>query len=158
MRELRSLFLLGTLLICGCATARFYPVEGPLAAQTPPPVLVGKIRGAFYSGSVSVTLSDGEKCQGQWATVVRPEKSTSAPAGAPGNLAAEWDLIYGPGFYVSHVLGARLYAKATLSGNKGTSLNLEMYKPSDLITGEPAAAVKGVARDGKGNVYKVTFS
>ena len=156
MKTLARLAFLGVLLISGCATARFYPVERPLAAQTPPPILVGKIKGAFNSGSISVTLSDGETCTGKWATVSRPQKSTTAISSV--NMTAEWDTVYGTGFYVSHVLGVRLYAKATLSGNKGTNLNLEMYKGDDANKAENAAAVKGVAKDGKGNVYKVTFS
>jgi hypothetical protein len=158
MKTILKLAMLGALLLSGCATARFYPVQGPLAAQTPAPVLVGKIKGAFNSGSVSVTLSDGETCQGRWTTVVRPSKSTDSPAAGAGDLATEWDTVYGSGFYVSHVLGARLHAKAILSGNKGANLSLEMFKPDDFNKAESAAAIRGVAKDDKGNVYKVTFS
>jgi hypothetical protein len=95
--------------------------------------------------------------QGRWATMPQPEKSTNAAATSPNDMAAEWDTVYGSGFYVSHILGARLHAKATLVGNKGTNLNLEMYK-SDSNKEETAAAIKGVAKDDKGNIYKVTFS
>jgi hypothetical protein len=42
-------------------------------------------------------------------------------------------------------------------GNKGTNLNLEMYK-SDSNKEETAAASKGVVKDDKGNIYKVTYS
>jgi hypothetical protein len=112
--------LLVAFTLTGCrATGRLYPVQGPLSTQTPPPVLVAKITGAFNSGNISVVLADGEVCKGRWATVTRPRVSSGAPlaTAAPAeNMSSIWDTVYGSGFYVAHVLGARLYAQAQLQG------------------------------------------
>ena len=154
MKNLAHVVFLGVLITTGCATTRFYPVQGPLSAQTPPPVLVGKMTGAFNSGSMSVTLSDGEICKGPWSVVPRPDKSTSTSVAARPDLSAAWDTVYGAGFYVSHVLGAKEYARAAMTGNKGTKLDVEMYK-SDSPEKSQIPAIRGVAKDDKENVYKV---
>jgi len=71
------LVLLGISTMLGCSrTARLYPVQGPLSTQTPLPVLVAKVTGAFSPGSISV-LSDGEICKGRWRQVP-PFKSRKA--------------------------------------------------------------------------------
>jgi hypothetical protein len=57
---------------------------------------------------------------------------------------------------VAHVLGARLYGRAVLTGNRATVLNLEIYEPDHTENNRPAE-IKGVARDNKDNVYKVAF-
>ncbi|MFI5098652.1 MAG: hypothetical protein ACHQT6_11830 [Candidatus Acidiferrales bacterium] len=152
------LLCVSTLPGCG-ATARLYPVQGPLSLQTPVPIYVAKFTGAFYSGNLSVVLADGEVCKGRWATLPRPNTSsdaTAASAASANNLAAEWDTVYGTGFYVAHVLGARLYARAMLTGSRGTLLNVEMYK-SNNVENTTVDAIKGVAKDDKGNIYKVAF-
>lgn len=145
------------------ATARFYPVQGPLAEQTPPPVYVGKISGAFYSGTMKVTGSQGQVFNGRWEAVRQPAKSTDAPKMAPSDteMAALWDSIYGNGFYVAHVLGTRLYGRGSLKSSNGDTLKVEFYRPEDRVTTDVNAtrgSVKGVAKDDKGNVYKITFS
>jgi len=146
--------------LSGCsATARLYPVQGPLSAQTPPPVYVAKMTGALNSGSFSATLNGSEVCTGHWAQVTRPKASTEVPVSGGAsrdNMSAEWDAIYGPGFYVAHVLGARLYARAVLTGNQGTVLNVELYKP-DTPENSNVSSIRGVAKDNRENVYKVAF-
>lgn len=168
MKKLICTALLSTLLISCHATARFYPVQGPLATQTPAPVLVGRISGAFYSGTMTLTGLQGEVFQGRWEAVRQPAKSTAAPTAAPADsdMAPLWDSVYGSGFYVAHVLGTRLYARATLAGKTGAgktgdSLKVEFYRPEDRGNDDAASmrgSVRGVAKDDKGNVYKVTFS
>jgi hypothetical protein len=71
-------------------------------------------------------------------------------------LSPAWDTVYGAGFYVSHVLGAAEYAKAALTGNKGTKLDVEMYKPEIPEKGQ-IPVIRGVAKDDKDNIYKVVF-
>lgn len=150
--------LLCASLLAGCsARARFYPVRGPLSSRTPSPVYVGRLSGITSSGTFSVVLDDGEVCKGHWAQVPRPSKSSDgAASAAPGNLGSEWDLVYGQGFYVANVLGARLYATAEMTGNRGTVLHAELYKP-DKVEQQPVSNIKGVAKDDKGNVYKIAF-
>jgi hypothetical protein len=153
--------LLGILcvsLLSGCsATARLYPVSGPLSQHNPQPVFVGRITGVVDSGNFSVVLENGEVCKGKWAMVPRPNSSSDASTATPQeNLSAEWDSVYGAGFYVAHVLGAPLYGRGTATGKSGTVLNFEIYRPQDAQN-VPRGSIKGVAKDDKGNVYKLSF-
>jgi len=151
------LFLLGIPVLCGCiGTAHLYPIRGPLSAQTPPPILLGKVSGIARSGNISVTLADGELCKGRWALVPRSPASPAANVAA-NSLSSEWDTVYGPGFYVAHVLGMRFLARAVLPGNRGTTLTVEMYKPDNAPTDASPSFIKGVAKDTKDNIYKLVF-
>lgn len=158
MKNKFILVLFAISLVSGCrATGRLYPVQGPLSSQTPTPVLLAKLTGAFNSGNISVVLADGEICKGHWATVPRPEASKGATSTAPPNeMASVWDTIYGPGFFVSHVLGKRLYVQTALTGDRGTILNIEMYKP-DTNAQNTVSSIQGVAKDSKDNIYKMAF-
>ena len=163
MQRPATMVSLYAFVLAGCsATARLYPVQGPLSQQNPPPVYVARLTDGLHSGKFKVVLSDGEVGNGQWNAVPRPSKSSDSTASASpsNNMAAEWDLVYGQGFYVAHVLGARLYAKAEIAGDRGTVLHAELYRPDRLVTErEPqsVASIKGVAKDDKGNVYKIAF-
>jgi len=110
-----------------------YPVQGPLSTQTPSPVFPGKLSGGLNSGGVSFVIGDGEVFKGGWTRVI-PVKSTQGAAmvSSPQSegMPAAWDRVYGSGFYVAHVLGAVLYARAVITGNRGTVLQLEFYSPS----------------------------
>lgn len=162
MRKLLFVVSVSFLLVSCHATARFYPVQGPLASQTPPPVLVGRVSGAFYSGSMTVKGIQGQVFRGRWEAVKRPNTSTTTPPSPPtdNEMAPLWDSIYGNGFYVAHVLGMRLYGRGSLTGNGGSTLKVEFYRPQEgdgSAGNSGAGSVKGVAKDDQGNVYKVTF-
>jgi hypothetical protein len=148
--------------LSGCtATARLYPVQGPLSTQTPVPVYVAKLTASsFYSGAFSAVLNEGETFRGRWDTVRRPNSpKTPATVTDPptGSMAADWDTVYGPGFYVAHVLGARLYGRSVVTGDRGTTLTMEIYKPDIQTENASTGLIKGVARDSKDNLYKVAF-
>jgi hypothetical protein len=149
--------LLGISIMLGCShTYRFYPVQGPLSAQTPLPVLVAKLTGAISSGNISVVLSDGEVCKGHWAEVPRakvPKGANTASAPEANGMSSVWDTVYGSGFYVSQVLGST-NARAVASGDRGTILNVELHATPE---GEKTLIVKGIAKDNKGNIYKVVY-
>ena len=154
--------LLGVSLMVGCsATARFYPVQGPLSSQTPLPVPVAKVTFGVNPGNISVVLGDGEVCKGRWAVVPRgqvPKGAAEANAPTTMGMRSEWDTVYGPGFYVAHVLGAKYYAQVMATGDRGTILNVEMYRPENVEEhGNLIAAVKGVAKDNKDNIYKLVL-
>jgi len=144
----------------GCiAWGRFYPVQGPLSAQAPVPVFKAEATGWLMSGEMSVKLEGGEVCKGRWsATQAAPEPTAAPPASGADeeSLASVWDIVYGQGFYVSHVLGRHLFARAKLAGDKGTVLRVEVYKP-DSASRENTRPARGVAKDNKGNIYKVVF-
>ncbi len=101
-------------LLCACflsgcmRVAHFYPIQGPLASQTPPPIYSGRITAVIDSGSM---------------------------------------------------LGAHLFARTILTGNQGAKLQLEMIS-EPVASGDGKGAppeVRGVGRDGNGNVYRVSF-
>jgi hypothetical protein len=140
------------LFFSGCyQPVRLYPVTPPAPGQTAGAALDGKVTGLFNSGNMTVKLPSGEVCSGHWAV--------TAPAGPTSDLAGVWDAIYGPGFYVAHVIGERLFTRAVLTGDKGTAITAEMYKPEHagpdnvIVVGQ----IRGVAQDNKGTIYKLTM-
>jgi hypothetical protein len=143
-------------LMAGCsATFRLYPVQGPLSAQTPLPVFPGKVTGVLNSGNVSFTLLDAEVCKGLWTRVV-PLNAASGKTSQPSSgMSSVWDTVYGSGYYVSHVLGAKLYAQAAITGSRGTVLRVEFYRPNP---GSGQVHLFGVAKDSKDNIYKLVFN
>jgi hypothetical protein len=136
------------------------PVQGPAAAQTPPPVYKTKHYpiGLFASG-VKTTLANGEKFKGPWKQI------TASPANATitdalhetppqPNLAYAWDTVYGKGFYVAHVLGKSV-VQAVLKGDHGSFLQVELALSRDAaIYRGNYWFQEGVAVDSKGNIYR----
>src|SRR6516225_3084736 len=103
-------------MLAGCTRpARLYPVQGPLSAQTPTPVLFAKVTGAVYPAGISVVLGDGEQCRGRWTQVEPVQASKGASTGSlvttAGDMSPVWDSVYGPGYYVAHVLGGPFHFK-----------------------------------------------
>jgi hypothetical protein len=122
-------------------------------------VLTAKFTGVFTPGDFSATLGDGEICKGHFAVVPRdPNPKAGSPgARADEDLRSAWDAVYGSGFYVSHVLGARLHGRVVASGDRGTVLTIELYKPEIIDNKVNTALPKGVAQDNKGNTFKVVL-
>jgi hypothetical protein len=130
----------------------FSPVQGPLAQQHVS-TYTAKMSG-LLSGTISVVLANDEACQGRWAFVSKSmegQGDSSAGNAATSSLAADWDLVYGDGYYVAHVVGNKLYARATLTGDKGTIVNVELSNETNT-----RGNTKGVAVDNHGNVFKVS--
>jgi hypothetical protein len=133
---------------------RLYPVEGPIASQTPQPVFKGHISHPIFGVSPlfmllrSWTVANGEVLQGKpkkvkASSVNNPVPSASAPP--QPNLAFAWDAVYGPGYFVGHILGKDM-GQGVFTGKKGTVLQVES------LDGE-----KGVAVDNQGNIYKMVW-
>jgi len=145
----RSIFappLLCAAMISGCVGGRLYPVQGPMASLTAPPVLTAKLYQSHLR--ITLTLANGELFNGQ-LKVLYPSSSNLNPAGAPPsppqpNLAYAWDTVYGQGYFVAHVLGQQL-GQAVITGNQGTVIQVEV------------AIAHGVAIDNKGNIFKIVF-
>jgi hypothetical protein len=105
-------------------------------------------------GYLIVALADGEVFKGRWQAAGRPAPASSPPApGSAVDLTADWDYVYGPGYYRAHVLGSRLYSRASLTGSAGSTAVVEVYNEFDRCGG-----THGVARDSHDNVYKVTVN
>jgi hypothetical protein len=134
---------------------KLYPVQGPLASQTPPPVFSAQVKRALF-GAGSVTkyvktfkVADGELVNGKFvqasASAVNPKTPGSPDSYPPQpNLAFAWDAVYGQGYFAAHILGKKIW-QGTFTGDKGTVLQIELVTLPDL---------HGVAIDNKGNVYK----
>jgi len=68
-------------------------------------------------------------------------------------MSADWDRVYGAGFFTANVLGDRVFGRASLSCQQGTTVAIQFYLrvPGDITS------TRGVAQDSKGNLYKLTF-
>jgi hypothetical protein len=134
---------------------KLYPVQGPLAEQTPQPVFSGKIRRPMFGSAAlflllkSWTVANGEVLQGKPKTL-QASSVNAAPAGTTislpqTNLAFAWDAVYGEGYFVAHILGKK-FGQGVFTGSQGTVLQAES------IDGR-----NGVAVDNKGNTYKLVW-
>jgi hypothetical protein len=135
MKSVLVLFAAVLASVSGCATGHLYPVQGPLAAQKPPPVYTVKMD---YGDTISASLGKGEKCHGTWLDVAQGDPSAR-------DLSAEWDLVYGNGFFNANVLGNISIARANLTCPRDKTVTLEFN------------SAKGVAKDNDGDVFKLTF-
>lgn len=139
---------------------RLYPVQGPATAQTPPPSFTAKLSNYLgKSGNIILTQDGGETFQGPWSTVTVTfinSKTPGTPASFPPqpNLAFAWGLVYGPGYFNTHILGSQTVGQATATGSNGTVLQLEFQKEK---LGAIIDNIFGVAVDNKGNIYKVVL-
>jgi hypothetical protein len=133
---------------------KLYPVEGPLAAQTPQPVFAGQIRrpalsiGPAFLLLKSWTVANGEVLQGKPKTVKATSVNTLSTAASyppQPNLAFAWDAVYGQGFFVKHILGNKI-EQGVFTGSQGTVLQVESLN-----------GVSGVAVDNRGNMYKMVW-
>jgi hypothetical protein len=151
--KMKFTFALLTVCLIYGSTAAFgqylYPVQGPLAAQTPPPVYTAKLTGS-PSFKISLVHITGESFQGKWMAERESFVNIKTP-GTPDsyppqpNLAFAWDAIFGQGYFLSSVLGEEV-GHALLTGDQGTILQLE------FIDGH-----FGVAVDNRGNIYKMVW-
>lgn len=139
---------------------RLYPVLGPATAQTPPQAFTAKLNNYVRnSGKITLTQAGGETFQGTWTAVtiayVNP-KTPGTPASYPPqpNLGFAWDLVYGQGYFLAHILGSQTIGQAVATGDHGTVIQLE-FQTEKL--GAPSDNIFGVAVDNKGNVYKVVL-
>jgi len=133
-------------------TATFYPIEGPLSKEQPLPVLLATAYGIMgNTGNISLTLPDGEFCKGKWSSIA-PMSVGISTASASGTtisgMFSVWSTVYGSGFSMSNLPGVNK-GEAMLVGNKGTVIQVEFY------TGSGTANGTGVAKDNKGNIFKV---
>jgi hypothetical protein len=151
-----------TVALSGCASARFYPVQGPLSTQKPVPVLKGTISGPFFSGSMRVKMPGGEMCTGHWERVQHDAGQTARPqdARATAEMADLWNNLYGHNFYQDKVKGSLMYSRGVLTGTAGTTIDVEFYQaPVDARdpVRERVEAIMGVGKDNKGNAYKISL-
>jgi len=129
---------------------KLYPIQGPLAAQTPQPVFAGQIgRTRFGVVVVKSWTVAGEVLKGKSKTVMASSVNALPQAGTiplpQPNLAIAWDTVYGEGFFVAHILGKK-FGQGVFTGSNGTVLQVETLDRRN-----------GVAVDNKGNMYKMVW-
>lgn len=144
-------FVILALALYGCSTtAHLYPTEGPMADINPKPVLKAKVKGIMGdSGSILLTMQDGEVCEGRWS-VIAP-KAAGYSSGS-GMLTDGTSLLTGTGSATDIGHSERINnGEAYLSCDKGTFIEISFRVGSGTASGN------GVAKDNKGNKYKVIF-
>jgi len=162
----RFALLLGLFAVCffvlptAAHAQRLYPVLGPATAQMPPPSFTVKLANYLgKSGTITLAQTGGETFEGTWTTTTITfvnAKTPGTPSSYPPqpNLAYAWDLVYGQGYFLTHLLGSQTVGQATATGSQGTVLQLEFQREK---LGAPIDNIFGVAIDNKGNVYKVVL-
>jgi hypothetical protein len=134
----------------GCAVmvpGHLYPVQGPLSKLSMPPTYTVSLNGSFLpSGSLTVHMAQGITCSGAWKAVSQQDPSAK-------QMSAEWDEVYGSGYFVANVLGERTFARSTPTCTDSEKLALEFLV---VHPGVPSSTI-GVVSDGLGNVFKLTF-
>ena len=148
-KKLSCLISLGLILVtlCSCSTtANLYPVKGPLSEIQPLPIIQARVDGIMgNSGGISLTMPDGEFCKGQWSSAA----GMSVTYGS-GTLFSQYGSAYWSGYSVGNKPGENR-GQAMIVGAKGTVIEVEFY------TGSGTANGFGLAKDNKGNIYKVLF-
>lgn len=148
-----ALILAVTLAACS-TTANMYPISGPMAEQKPLPVLSVKVNGiSGNSGTLSTTLPDGETLTGKWSSIAPMSygmTTGTASGSVTDGMNTVWASVYGTGFSASNVPGVNK-GEAMLIGDRGTVMHVE------FLTGSGTANGTGVAKDNRGNIYKVLF-
>jgi hypothetical protein len=105
------------------------------------------MNGSFLpSGSLTVHMAQGITCSGDWKAVSQQDPSAR-------QMSAEWDGVYGSGYFVANVLGKRTFARSTPTCTDSGKLSLEFLV---VHPGVPSSTI-GVVSDGVGNVFKLTF-
>jgi hypothetical protein len=134
------------------------PVKGPMSLQAPGPFYEGSKGGGTYGYSIksdfervqSFSYANGEILKGksEWVTASSAEAQTSAAPDSNSpqpNIIAAWDLVYGNGYYASHVAGNKIL-RGTFTGDKGTILQVESL--DNFLA---------VGVDNQGNLYKIVW-
>jgi hypothetical protein len=134
------------------------PVKGPMSLQAPGPFYEGSKGGGTYSYSIksdfvrvqSFSYANGEILKGkpEWVTASAADAQTSAAPDSNSpqtDLISTWDLVYGNGYYASHVAGNKIL-RGTFTGDKGTVLHVESL--DNFLA---------VGVDNRGNLYKIVW-
>jgi hypothetical protein len=157
MKAKFALLLLSACIISGSVAAfgeTLYPVQGPMAAQAPPPVITAKFNGTS-SGKFTLVQANGESFQGKWASLIPSFVNTKTPETPASflpqpNLAFAWDAVYGQGYFLAQIVGTRI-RQVVATGNNGTVIQVE------CLFGDARAGLNGIAVDSKGNLFKVVW-
>ena len=144
---------LALVFLLGCSvTAKLYPVQtnSTIHQSTPSQPLIAKMEffGLGKSGTISIVLANGETCRGPYSFVEQYPKVLDRNI-----LSSAWDSVYGPGYFVAHVLGTN-HAITELTGDQGSKVLIDFYRtPGETHNSQ----ILGVASENKTGLYKVVF-
>ncbi len=127
-------------------TASLYPVQGPLSQSGSKSAIIAKVGGITGgSGPFDLTMPNGAKCNGKWASVAPTYVQNSNVS-----LLTQYGSIVGNGTTSGNLPGANK-GQAYAVCDDGNALNAE------FLTGSGTANGYGVAQDKNGNVFKLLF-
>lgn len=145
----RPLGLIATLALSACASSsdmQLYPTAGPLASESPPPVIHAKAETTEEtSGALTFKLPDRTKCSGTWSAlapkVVSRSRGLSLTLRGPGgNVGNKTESVGG-------INPGELYAVC----KDGTVVQ------GKFVMGSSTTSGTGTATDSRGNTYKLLF-
>ncbi|MEY4305056.1 MAG: hypothetical protein RIT52_1231 [Pseudomonadota bacterium] len=138
-----------TLLLAACGASKdmqLYPTAGPLAAKTPPPVIVAKASNyKDNSGKLTFRIPKGPRCKGTWSSVAprvqtRERGFSLSIRDLGGKLGRSSETVGG-------VNSGEIYAVC----RDGTRVQ------GTFIMGSGTTSGTGTATDTLGNTYKILF-
>lgn len=125
---------------------KLYPTAGPLAAQTPPPVIKAKAsNGDGSSGELTFRIPGGPRCKGTWSTVA--PRIESRERGISLSIRDIGGRLGGTNAAVAGVNNGEIYAVC----KDGTTVQ------GSFVVGSGTASGNGTASDSMGNSYKLLF-
>lgn len=131
----------------GCSTSvNMYPVEGPVSQERPLPVLVARVDGILgNTGQFDFKSADNAYCSGRWSSVAPQMVSVGW-----GSLFTTYGSAHGFGTGISSMPGV----------NKGQAFGVCSDNTTfqvEFLTGSGTANGFGIAKDSRGNVYRLIF-
>jgi hypothetical protein len=143
----KFVFALQVLLLTACSSSiSMFPIEGPLRSETPNQVLSATAENvSSNSGRFSVTYPNGDECVGRWASIAPQLTSASW-----GSLFTQYGAMSGASIMTTNMPGINR-GEAMAVCSSGNRLQIEFY------TGSGTANGIGVAKDERGNVFKLIF-
>jgi len=133
----------------GCTrTVNCYPVRGPLYDSGK----IQPIQAKFFDTGFELVTAWGEKCVGEYSMARNDSWSFgfgSANAVNTSNLGTLWTTVYGNNFTLN--TSGTNTGMATLIGDQGTVIEAE------FISGGISGHGFGVAKDNRGNYYRIHF-
>jgi len=123
-----------------------FPAEGPLRSEKPSPVLTATAENiSSNSGKFYVIYPNGDECVGRWASIAPQMTSVGW-----GSLFNQYGALTGVSAATTNAPGINR-GEAIANCASGNRLEVEFY------TGSGTASGVGIAKDDRGNVFKLIF-
>lgn len=132
---------------CGADTnMQLYPISGPLAQESPPPVISADASNdTGNSGTLKFKLPDRTKCEGTWTTVA--PRVQSAERGIDLSIRGLGGKVKRSSESVGGINRGEIYAVC----RDGTIVQ------GTFAIGSGTSSGSGTATDSRGNAYKLLF-